>query len=313
MNTLGKFTIHKRNPDLLVIHRDPGLLFWLFMLMYFGFVSCLNLLFVTIIWEARLPRTLTCRQQQQAVNCEYVIPGFIWGKTIKIPHTKKAIASQTPNGETIVLTSSKPWMVLERTSNNLQNIESINRGLAKLNNNSEQIWKLDIYASYESATNFFMFFLLPLGLLLFLLGIRIVFSQGSTYLEIDVNANTVSIINLGRFRSQLSLLNQLRGADSVVYGHLGILSDKFGVYGGESRYRRNNYRTIRLLFTNRNPFIFGSYQQILQNDRTSGISAMIFGSYQQIFPNDGGQEVIGAINSFMNEIESRRRSQRLEG
>jgi len=312
MNILGKFTIHKRNPDILVIHRDPGLFFWLFMLMYFGFVSCLNLLFVTITWEARLPRTLTCQQQQQAVNCEYVIPGFISGNTIKIPNTKKAIASQTPNGETIVLTSSKPWMVLERTSNNIQNIQSINQGLAKLNN-GEKIWKLDIYASYESATTFFGFLLL-VGLLLFLLGIRMVFSQGSTYLELDVKANTVSIINLGRFRSQLSLLNQLRGADSPVYGHLGILSDKFGIYGGDSGYRRNSYRKIRLLFTNRRPFILGYYQKILHSDGSPGvIGARILGYYQQTFQNDGGQEVIGAINSFMNEIEWRRRSQRLEG
>lgn len=312
MNILGKFTIHKRNPDLLVIHRDPGLLFWLFMLLYFGFVSCLNLLFVTITWEARLPRTLTCQQQQQAVNCEYVIPGFILGNTIKIPNTKKAIASQTPNGETIVLTSSKPWMVLEQTSNNIQNIQSINQGLAKLNN-GEKIWKLDIYASYESATQFFGFLLL-VGLLLFILGIRMVFSQGSTYLELDVKANTVSIINLGRFRSQLSLLNQLRGAESPVYGHLGILSDKFGIYGGDSGYRRNSYRRIRLLFTNRRPFLLGYYQQRLHSDGAPGvIGAMILGYYQQTLHSDGAQEVIGAINSFMNEIEWRRRSQRLEG
>lgn len=308
MNILPKYTTHKPNPDLLVIHRIPGLYFWVFMLMYFGFVTCFNLLCVTIIWEVRLPRTLTCKKQQQAVNCEYVIPGFINGKTIEIPHTKKAIASQTPNGETIVLTSSKPWMVLEPTSNNLQNIQAINAGLAKLNN-GEKIWKLDIYASYESASNFFMFFLLPVGLLLFILGISIVFYQGSTYLELDVKANTVTVIYLGRFRRQLSLLNQLRGAESQVYGHLGILSDKFGIYGGESRYRRNNYRNIRLLFTNRRPFMLGSYQQILDNDRGRGI----LGYYQIILPKDGGQEVIGAINSFMNEIELRLRSQRLEG
>jgi hypothetical protein len=310
MNILGKFTIHQCNPDILVIHRDPGLFFWLFMLMYFGFFSCLSLLCITIIWEARLPRTLTCQQQQQAVNCEYVIPGFISGNTIEIPNTKKAIASQTPNGETIVLTSSKPWMVLEPTSNNIQNIQSINQGLAKLNN-GEKIWKLDIYAFYENVTNFFGFFLLPLGLLLFILGIRMVFSQGSTYLELDVKANTVSLINLGKFRSQLSLLNQLRGADSPVYGHLGILSDKFGIYGGD---RGNNYRKIRLLFTNRRPFILGNYQHILHSDGVPGvIGARILGYYQQTFQNDGGQEVIGAINSFMKEIESRQRRQRLEG
>ena len=310
MNILGKFTIHQRNPDILVIHRDPGLFFWLFMLMYFGFFSCLSLLCITIIWEARLPRTLTCQQQQQAVNCEYVIPGFISGNTIEIPNTKKAIASQTPNGETIVLTSSKPWMVLEPTSNNIQNIQSINQGLAKLNN-GEKIWKLDIYASYESVTNFFCFFLLPLGLLLFILGIRMVFSQGSTYLELDVKANTVSLINLGKFRSQLSLLNQLRGADSPVYGHLGILSDKFGIYGGD---RRNNYRKIRLSFTNRRPFILGYYQHILHSDGVPGvIGARILGYYQQTFQNEGGQEVIGAINSFMKDIYSRQRRQRLEG
>lgn len=276
-NLFGKFTIHQPNSSTLVIHRSPGIVFWLFMLFYFGVVTFLNLLSVVLIWETLLPRTLTCQQQQQAVNCEYVIPGSINKKTIKITNTKKAIASQTPNGETIVLTSSKPWMVLEPTSNNIQNIQSINQGLAQLNN-GEKIWKVDLYAS-GSVRQFIMFFILPVGLLLFLIGIKIIVELGSTNLELDAKANTVSIIKLGRFRSRLSLFTEFRGVDSQIAGHLGILSDKFGIYGGESRYRRNNYRTIRLLFANRRPFVF----------------------HQQRFPNDGSQELIGAINSFIAE------------
>lgn len=276
MNIFGKFTIYKPNSYILVIHRDPGLLFWLFVLMYCGFVTFLNLLFAIMIWETHLPRTLTCqKQEQQTITCDYVIQGFINGKIIKIPNVKKAISSPTPNGETIVLTSSPPWIVLEPTSNNIQNIESINQGLAQLNN-GEKIWKLDMYAS-ASVRQFVMFFLLPVGLLLFLLGLRIIVSQGSTNLELDVKTNTVSIINLGRFCSRLSLFNQLIEADSRLAGHLGILSEKFGIYGGDSHYRRKKYRMIRLLFANRRPFIL----------------------HQQRFNSDGGQELIVAINSFI--------------
>ncbi|MGL5065904.1 MAG: hypothetical protein ACRC62_38540 [Microcoleus sp.] len=275
-NTLGKFTIHQPNSSTLVIHHNPGLLLWLFMLAYFGMVTFLNLIFVCLLWESILPRTITCQQQQKVVNCEYVIPGIITGKTIKIPHTKKAILSQKPNGETIVLTSSKPWMLLESTSNNTQNIQSINQGLAQLNN-GDRIWKLDMYAS-ESLWQFILFFLMPVGLLFLLIGIKLIVDLGFTNLEIDAKANTVSIIKLGRFRSRLSSFSEFRGADSQIAGHLGILSEKFGIYGGDY-YPRNNYRIVRLLFDNRRPFRF----------------------HQQTFPNDGSQELIGVINSFVNE------------
>jgi hypothetical protein len=277
MNIFGKFTIHKPSPYTLVIHREPGIVFGLFMLAYFGVVTFLNLVFIVLIWETLLPRTLTCQQQQQAVNCEYVIPGVLNRNTIKIPHIKKAIASQTRNGETIVLTSSKLLMVLEQTSNNTQNIQSINQGLARLNN-GEQIWKLDMYAS-DSVRNFILFFLMPVGLLFVLIGIQLIVNLGFTNLEIDVTNNRVSIIKLGRFRSHLSPFTEFRGADSQISGHLGILSEKFGIYGGDSYYRRMNYRTICLLFVFRRPFIF----------------------YQQTSPNDGSQEVINVINSFVNE------------
>jgi hypothetical protein len=57
MNILGRFTIYKPNSYILVIHRDPGLLFWLFVLMYCGFVTFLNLLFAIMINDATQART----------------------------------------------------------------------------------------------------------------------------------------------------------------------------------------------------------------------------------------------------------------
>jgi hypothetical protein len=277
MNILGKITIHKPSSSTLVIYREPGILFGLFMLSYLGVVTFINLGFIAILWEFLLPRTLTCKQQQQIINCEYVIPGPINGKTIKIPHTKKAIVSQKPNEETIVLTSSKPWMVLESTSNNIQNMQSINQGLARLNS-GEKIWKLDMYAS-KNVIQSIMFFMMPLGLLLLLIGVTIIVHICFTKLELDVKANTVSIVKLGIFRSRLSLFNELRGADSEISGHLGILSEKFGIYGGDSSSRRNRYRIFRLLFIFRDPFIF----------------------YQQTSHNDGSEELIAAISSFIAE------------
>lgn len=279
-NIFGKFTIHKPNSSTLVIHRQAGAIIWLFMLAYFGVVSFLNIIFLCLLWETLLPRTLTCQQQQQTINCEYAIPGFLSKKTIKIPHTKKAIASPTPNGEVIVLTSSKPWMVLETTSNNAQNIQSINQGLAKLNN-GEKSWKLDMYGA-KNVRQFILFFLLPVGLLFVAIGVQIIVGLGFTSLELDATDNTVSIVKLGKFRSRLSPFTEFRGADRQVSGHLGILSDKFGIYGGNSYYRRHNYRTVRLLFVFRKPFIF----------------------HQQTHPNDGSAEVTDAINSFVNERQA---------
>ncbi|NJK74544.1 MAG: hypothetical protein HC942_11235 [Microcoleus sp. SU_5_6] len=279
-NIFGKFTIHKPNSSTLVIHRQAGAIIWLFMLAYFGVVSFLNIIFLCLLWETLLPRTLTCQQQQQTINCEYAIPGFLSKKTIKIPHTKKAIASPTPNGEVIVLTSSKPWMVLETTSNNAQNIQSINQGLAKLNN-GEKSWKLDMYGA-KNVRQFILFFLLPVGLLFVAIGVKIIVGLGFTNLELDAAANTVSIVKLGRFRSRLSPFSEFRGADRQVSGHLGILSDKFGIYGGNSYYRRHNYRTVRLLFVFRRPFVF----------------------HQQTHPNDGSAEVTDAINSFVTERQA---------
>ncbi|WP_244329314.1 hypothetical protein [Tolypothrix sp. PCC 7910] len=181
------------------------------------------------------------------------------------------------NQENIVLTSSKPWIVLESTSNNIENIKSINQGLGRLNS-GDKTWEMNLYAS-ANLSKFIMFFLLPPGLLLFILGLIIIFNQGYNTLEIDANANTVTIIKLGRFRSQLSLFTQLIGADTQIVGHLGILSEKFGIYGGDAYNRRRNYQNIRLLFVNRRPFIF----------------------HQQKFAQDGSQEVVTAINSFISE------------
>jgi hypothetical protein len=96
-------------------------------------------------------------------------------------------------------------------------------------------------------------------------------------LELDAKANKVSIIKLGRFRSQLALFSQLNQADNQIVGHLGILSEKFGIYGGDPSDRRRKYQTIRLLFTNRRPFVF----------------------HQQQYARDGSLDVVTAINSFI--------------
>lgn len=230
-----------------------------------------------MLWEANLPRTLTCWRQQQTTTCNYRVPGIINGKTIKITDVKNAISSQSVNQQNIVLTSSKPWIVLESTSNNFENIKFINQGLGRLNSGNKT-WEMNLYAS-ANLSKFIMFFLLPVGLLLFILGLIIIVNQRYNTLEIDANANTVTIIKLGRFRSQLSLFTQLIAADTQIVGHLGILSEKFGIYGGDVYNRRRNYQNIRLLFANRRPFIF----------------------HQQKFARDGSGEVVTAINSFISE------------
>ncbi|MBD2214273.1 hypothetical protein H6G27_31095 [Nostoc linckia FACHB-104] len=277
MNIFIKFRICQPNSSTLLIHQDAGLAFWLFFLHYFGVVIFINSILAVMLWEANLPRTLTCWRQQQTTTCNYRVPGIINGKTIKITDVKKAISSQSVNQENIVLTSSQPWVVLESTSNNIENIKSINQGLGRLNS-GDKIWEMNLYAS-ANVSKFIVFFLLLPGLLLFILGLIIILNQGYNTLEIDANANTVSMIRLGRFRSQLSLFTQLIAADTQIVGHLGILSEKFGIYGGDSKNRRRNYQNIRLLFASRRPFIF----------------------HQQKFARDGSQEVVTAINSFISE------------
>lgn len=277
MNIFGKLRICQPSSSTLLIRQNAGLAFWLFFLHYFGVVIFINSLFSVMLWEANLPRTLTCWRQQQTTTCNYRFPGIINGKTIKITDVKKAISSQSVNQENIVLTSSKPWVVLESTSNHIKNIQSINQGLGRLNS-GDQTWEMNLYAS-ANLSKFIMFFLLPPGLLLFILGLIIIFNQGYNTLEIDANANTVTTIKLGRFRSQLSLFTQLIAADTQIVGHLGILSEKFGIYGGDAKNRRRNYQNIRLLFANRRTFIF----------------------HQQKFAQDGSQEVVTAINSFISE------------
>ncbi|BAY89930.1 hypothetical protein IQ278_08325 [Tolypothrix sp. LEGE 11397] len=277
MNIFGKFRICKPSSYTLLIHQNAGLAFWLFFIHYFGVVIFINSVLGVMIWEANLPRTLTCWRQQQTTTCNYLVPGRINGKTIQITDVKKAISSQSVNQENIVLTSSQPWVVLESTSNNIENVKSINQGLGRLNS-GDQTWEMNLYAS-ANLSKFLIFFLLPSGLLLFILGLIIIFHQGYNTLEIDANANTVTTIKLRRFRSQLSLFTQLIAADTQIVGHLGILSEKFGIYGGDAKNRRRNYQNIRLLFANRRPFIF----------------------HQQKFSQDGSQEVVTAINSFISE------------
>ncbi|BAB78194.1 hypothetical protein ACN23B_27510 (plasmid) [Anabaena sp. FACHB-709] len=277
VHIFGKFRVRKHSHDILLIHQDAGLAFWLFFLTYFGVVIFINSLLAVMLWEANLPRTLTCWRQQQTTTCNYRVPGIINGKTIKITDVKNAISSQSVNQQNIVLTSSKPWIVLESTSNNFENIKFINQGLGRLNSGNKT-WEMNLYAS-ANLSKFIMFFLLPVGLLLFILGLIIIVNQRYNTLEIDANANTVTIIKLGRFRSQLSLFTQLIAADTQIVGHLGILSEKFGIYGGDVYNRRRNYQNIRLLFANRRPFIF----------------------HQQKFARDGSGEVVTAINSFISE------------
>jgi hypothetical protein len=277
MNIFGKFRICQPSSYTLLIHQDAGLAFWLFLLTYFGFVIFINSLFAVMIWEAKLPRTLTCWRPQQTTTCNYLVPGAINGKIIKITDVKKAISSQTVNQENIVLTSSQPWVVLESTSNNIENIKSINQGLGRLNS-GDKTWEMNLHAS-ANVSKFIMFVLLTPGLLMFILGLIIIFNQGYNTLEIDADANTVSMIKLRRFRSQLSLFTQLISADTQIVGHLGVLSEKFGIYAGDAYNRRRRYKNIRLLFANRRPFIF----------------------HQHKFARDGGQEVVTAINSFIYE------------
>jgi hypothetical protein len=88
-NIFGKFTIHQPNSSTLLIHRKAGAIVWLFMLAYFGVVTFLNLIFLCLLWETLLPRTLTCQQQQQAINCEYAISGLIGKKRLKFPIQKR--------------------------------------------------------------------------------------------------------------------------------------------------------------------------------------------------------------------------------
>jgi hypothetical protein len=282
MNIFGRFRIHQPSYDILYIHQYPGLAFWLFFSNYFAVVIFINSIFAIMSWEAKLPRSLTCDRQQQTTTCNYLIPGILNRKTIKITDVKKAISSQSVNRENIVLTSSQPWAVLESTSNNVENVRSINLGLARLNS-GDRILNLEMYAD-PNVSKFITFFLMPPALLLFVVGSIIIFHQGYTILELDAKANTVSIIKLGRFRSQLALFSQLNAADNQIVGHLGILSEKFGIYAGDSDNRRRNYQNVRLLFTNRRPFIF----------------------HQQKYARDGSLDVVTAINSFIADSPQER-------
>jgi hypothetical protein len=188
MNIFGKFIIHQPSPNRLLIHQESGLAFWLFFSAYLGVAIFINSVFAVMIWEAKLPRTLICDRQQQTTTCKYLVPGRINGKTIKITDVKKAISSQSANGENIVLTSSRPWVVLGSTSNNIENVKLIDRGIARLNS-SDQIFKLDLYAD-PSMSKFIMFFLLPPGLLLLVLGLAIIFHycRSPSFAHIESNS-----------------------------------------------------------------------------------------------------------------------------
>lgn len=274
MNFFEKITIDRPRHQQLVIHRQPGLLFWLFILVYFGLVATINLIFVAIFLEVRSPQTLTCRSQRQTVNCNYVTHGLLSRKTIEIQDVKKAIASQKPNGETIVLTSSQPWIVLGVTDNNTQNIQRINQALAELQSR-DQTWQLDMYSpalTWQGVA--FSFF--PFGLLFLLVGVAVLLRNCPTTLEIDADRNTTTITKMGLWRSHLAPFSQLTGADSKPYGYLGVLSDKFGIYGDDRKYRLYGYRVIRLLFAFRRPLTLALISRPNQNiDLVDTINAFI--------------------------------------
>ncbi|HAJ59738.1 MAG TPA: hypothetical protein DCP31_11085 [Cyanobacteria bacterium UBA8543] len=248
MNFLGKVTIERPCHQQLVIQRQPGLLLWLFILVWFGLVTAFNLIFVAMFVETLLPQTLTCRSQRQTVNCDYVTYGLLSGKTIQIKDVKKAIASQKPHGETIVLTSSQPWIVLGVTDNNTQNIQRINQAIAQLHSR-DQTWQLDMHAP-AGLWQGVVFFFFPIGLLFFLVGVVLLLGDGPATFELDAECNTITITKLRLLRSHPASFNQLTKADNKRLGHLGVLSDKFGIYGGDYHY---GYRVIRLLFTVRRP------------------------------------------------------------
>lgn len=264
MNFFEKITINRPHPQQLVIHRQPGLLFWLFILVYFGFVATINLIFVGIFLNIRSPQTLTCRSQRQTVNCNYATyEGLLNRKTIKIKDVKKAIASQKPDGEKIVLTSSQPWIVLGETDNNTQNIQRINQALAQLQSR-DGTWQLDIYAPAATWQGVaFLFF--PFGLLFLLVGVTALLRNWPTTFELDADRNTITITKIGLWQSHLAPFSQLTGADSKPYGYLEGLSDKFGIYGGDRKYRLYGYRVIRLLFVFRRPFTLALISRPNQN------------------------------------------------
>lgn len=238
VNLFGKFIIDRPSHDRLVIYRQPGLLFWLFVLLYFGFVGVISTISIAMFWEAITPQTLTCRSQRQIVNCDYQTLGLLSGKTIQIKDVKKAIASQKPNGEKIVLTSSQPWIVLQETDNNTENIQRINQALAQLRN-EDKIWQIKLYLPAGMWQGIALFFG-SIDLMFLLFGILMLFNGNATF-ELDASRNTITITKLGIWRSSPGTFSQLTGADSKPLGYLGVISDRFGIYGGNSRQYRNQY------------------------------------------------------------------------
>lgn len=253
MNIFGKFTIDRPSDNQLVIYRQPGLLFWLFVFLYFGFVGLIITISIAMFWAVKSPQTLTCRSQGQIVNCNYLIPGLPSAKTIQIKDVKKAIASQKPIGETIVLTSSQPWIALQPTDNNAQNIQQINQALAQLRS-QDRSWQLDLYAPAIQWQGLVLLFG-SIDLLFFLGGVIMLLNYSTATLELDANRNTITITKLKIWRSHPATFNQLTEADSKRLGYLGEISDRFGIYGGHSNRHKGwkHLKIIRLLFTNRRP------------------------------------------------------------
>jgi hypothetical protein len=251
MTLFEQFTI-RRDPTQLRIYRQPGLFFWLFAVLYTGFTIGLNLLFLAMFLEMEAPQTLTCRSRQQQVDCDYVTSGPLSGKTVRVQDLRSAIVSQKPNGEAIVLTSSQPWVLLQATDNNAQTIQQINQALEQLRQR-DQVWQLQMQPPAGAGLTVLLFFG-PIGLLFLLASLLLLLSHGSACFEFDPERNRITLIKLGVWRSRPAQFTQLLQAERKPCGYLGALSDRFGIYAGDSLEDRYGGREIvRLIFANRPP------------------------------------------------------------
>jgi hypothetical protein len=251
MNLFEQVTIHHPHSHRLRIQRHAGLLFSLFMLFYLSFVASMNILFILMFLDVESPQTLICRSQRQKINCEYITSGPLSSKTIQIQDVQSAIASQKPNGETIVLTASQPWIALQRTDNNAQNIAQINEALAQLRQ-TDQVWQLEMQSPVGMGASVLLFFV-PIGLLFTGAGILALLTSGSASFQFDAEHNTITITKLGLLRSRPAAFDQLVAADQKPLGYLGNWSDQFGIYGGDEDDRRQGREIVRLLFSTRRP------------------------------------------------------------
>lgn len=249
MNLFTQLSIDHPHPHQLRIRRDQGLFFTLFMLVYLGFVVGINGLFIVMALDVESPQKLTCRSQQQRVNCQYATTGPLNRKTIQIRDVRSAIASNKPNGETIVLTTSNRWEALQATNNNTQNIRRINQGLAQLRQH-DQVWRLELRPPAGMGLGVLLFFS-SIGMLFLLVGLVALFTECSADFVLDADRNTITITKLGLLRSQPAAFDKLDQADSQPFGYLGVLSDKFGIYLRDNDSWGHNI--VRLVFKTRRP------------------------------------------------------------